>query len=99
MQTVCCVYVQITRLHALKDLHERAAQFASSVALMSDSQDQLSRQTSELQALLIKVQFENLFDSLLLSLSSQMEASFKENLSTVQSNFASLESRINTIKK
>ena len=47
--------LQISRLHALKDLHERAAQFASSVAVMADSQDQLTRQTTHLQSLLTKV--------------------------------------------
>lgn len=71
----------ISRLHSLKDLHERASQFASSVALMSDNQDQLSKQTTDLHALLAK-----------------MELSFKENLAAVQSNFASLESRITSLK-
>jgi dynactin-2 len=71
----------IARLHALRDLHERAAQFASSVALMSDSQDQLSRQTADLRTLLTK-----------------METSFKENLATVQANFASLEARLTSVK-
>lgn len=46
----------INRLHSLKDLHERAAQFASSVALMSDGQDQLSKQTADLQAMLTKME-------------------------------------------
>ncbi len=45
----------VDRLHSLKELHERAAQFAGSVAYIADSQDQLSRQTNELQSLLNQV--------------------------------------------
>ncbi|CAI8013138.1 Dynactin subunit 2 [Geodia barretti] len=71
----------ISRLHALRDLHERAAQFASSVAVMADSQDQLTKQTEHLQSLL-----------------TEMEASFKENLATVQANFANLEARFDAVK-
>lgn len=71
----------ISRLHSLKDLHERAAQFASSVALIADNQDQLTRQTRDLHSLLAK-----------------MEASFKENLTTVQANFASLKTRFESVK-
>ncbi len=48
-------HTQISRLHALRDLHERAAQFSGSVAYMSDSQDQLSKQIASLQALVAKV--------------------------------------------
>jgi dynactin-2 len=70
----------ISRLHALRDLHERAGQFASSVAVMADSQDQLTNQTAHLQSLL-----------------TEMEASFKENLATVQTNFANLESRFGAV--
>ena len=45
----------VARLHALKELHERASQFAGSVAYMSDSQQQVSKQVTELQKLLTKV--------------------------------------------
>ena len=45
------------RLHTLRDLHERAAQFASSVALVADSQGQLSTQTHDLRSLLSEVRF------------------------------------------
>lgn len=45
----------VDRLHALKELHERAAQFAGSVAYISDSQDQLGKETRELKALLTQV--------------------------------------------
>ena len=47
----------VARLHALKELHERASQFAGSVAYMSDSQQQVSKQVTELQKLLTKVKF------------------------------------------
>ena len=46
----------VARLHALKELHERASQFAGSVAYMSDSQQQVSKQVTELKQLLTKVQ-------------------------------------------
>ena len=45
----------VERLHALKELHERAAQFAGSVAYIADSQDQLGKETKELKALLSQV--------------------------------------------
>lgn len=45
----------VERLHALKELHERAAQFAGSVAYISQSQDQLTRETKELKSLLAQV--------------------------------------------
>ena len=52
----------VARLHALKELHERASQFAGSVAYMSDSQQQVSKQVNELQKLLTKV-CNKLFDN------------------------------------
>ena len=45
----------VERLHTLKELHERAAQFAGAVAYISDSQDQLCRETKELRSLLTQV--------------------------------------------
>ena len=45
----------VERLHSLKELHERAAQFAGSVAYIADSQEQISKQTNELQSLLSQV--------------------------------------------
>ena len=45
----------VERLHALKELHERAAQFAGSVAYIADSQDQLATETRELKSLLAQV--------------------------------------------
>ena len=45
----------VERLHALKELHERAAQFAGSVAYIAESQDQLALQTKDLKALLAQV--------------------------------------------
>ena len=45
----------VARLHALRELHERASQFAGSVAYMSDSQHQVSKQVTELQKLLTRV--------------------------------------------
>ncbi len=45
----------VARLHTLKDLHERAAQFAETVAFMADSQEKLANQISDLQSLLTKV--------------------------------------------
>ena len=75
---------------------------------MSDSQDQLSRQTADLQALLAKVRVKGrrrskvfssiMNDASLVMLSLQMQTSFQENLATIQSNFASLESRISSLK-
>ena len=45
----------VERLHTLKELHERAAQFAGSVAYISQSQEQLTRETKELKSLLTQV--------------------------------------------
>ncbi len=45
----------VERLHTLKELHERASQFAGSVAYIADSQDQLAVETRELKALLSQV--------------------------------------------
>lgn len=45
----------VERLHALRELHERAAQFAGSVAYIADSQDQLGKETRELRQLLTQV--------------------------------------------
>ncbi len=42
----------VARLHTLKDLHERAAQFAG---IMDDSQEKLTNQISDLQSLLTTV--------------------------------------------
>lgn len=71
----------VARLHTLKDLHERASQFAGSVAYMADSQEQLGKQIAALQAL-----------------ATTMQESLQKNMSTVQSNFVSLESRLNTLQ-
>ncbi|XP_064401564.1 dynactin subunit 2-like isoform X2 [Halichondria panicea] len=69
----------VARLHTLKDLHERAAQFAGTVAFMADSQEKLANQISDLQSLLTKVQ-----------------GTFQSNLSTIQSDFSGLESKLIT---
>ncbi len=45
----------VARLHTLKDLHERAAQFAGTVSFMSDSQEKLTSQIADLQSLLTQV--------------------------------------------
>lgn len=45
----------VERLHTLKELHERASQFAGSVAYIAESQDQLSLQTKDLKSLLTQV--------------------------------------------
>ena len=45
----------VDRLHALKELHERASQFAGSVTYVSDQQDQMAKQIRELTALLKEV--------------------------------------------
>ena len=45
----------VERLHALRELHERASQFAGSVAYIGESQDQLSLQTKDLKSLLNQV--------------------------------------------
>lgn len=71
----------IDRLHTLKDLHERAAQFASSVALMSDSQEQLSKQTVDLQALLTKM--ESSFKENLATVQSNF-SSLEERISSIK---------------
>ena len=95
----------VARLHALKELHERASQFAGSVAYMSDSQQQLSKQVTELQQLLKKVrekggrgrEREREESSRLIcvvSMYMQVQSSVQENLSSLQSEFSSLESRM-----
>ena len=71
----------VNRLHSLKELHERAAQFAGSVTYMASTQDEIDKQITSLQGLL-----------------NQVQESLQENLSTVQVNLASLESRINALK-
>jgi len=45
----------VDRLHALRELHERASQFAGSVMYVSDQQDQMTRQIQDLTALLKEV--------------------------------------------
>ena len=45
----------VARLHALKDIHERASQFAGSVTYMSDSQAEMVKQLAALQQLLSEV--------------------------------------------
>lgn len=45
----------VARLHALKDLHERASQFAGSVSYMSDSQSEMSKQINAVKQLLTEV--------------------------------------------
>ncbi len=46
----------VERLHSLKDLHERASQFAGSVTYVSDQQDQTAKQIKELTSLLKEVE-------------------------------------------
>ena len=45
----------VERLHALRELHERASQFAGSVTYISDQQDQMTKQIKELASLLKEV--------------------------------------------
>ena len=47
----------VERLHTLKALHERAAQFAGSVTYISDQQDQMAKQMKELESLLQQVSY------------------------------------------
>ena len=86
----------VARLHALKELHERASQFAGSVAYMSDSQQQVSKQVTELQQLLTKVGMscDRSIPMHDLCICLQVQSSVQENLSSLQSEFSALESRM-----
>ncbi len=78
----------VARLPTLKDLHERAAQFAG---IMADSQEKLTNQISDLQSLLTLVAHNINYDMLL-----QVQGTFQNNLSTIQSEFSGLESKLKT---
>lgn len=100
----------VARLHALKELHERASQFAGSVAYMSDSQQQVSKQVTELQQLLKKVcvcvytgggrddSLPTYIVKVFYVLHIQVQSSVQENLSSLQSEFSALESRISKLQ-
>ncbi len=89
----------VARLHTLKDLHERAAQFAGTVAFMADSQEKLANQISDLQSLLTKVTHDKsvmLYCCKMMCFLLQVQGTFQSNLSTIQSEFSGLESKLKT---
>ena len=88
----------VARLHTLKDLHERAAQFAGTVAFMSDSQEKLTNQISDLQSLLTKVTHDTSCCIVVMMVCSllQVQGTFQSNLSTIQSEFSGLQSKLKT---
>lgn len=82
----------VDRLQTLKVLHEQGAEFGKTLAhletVQSQIKDQLSAQTSSLTSV------NEPAVSTMLTMVSQVEKSFQDNMAVIQNNFQSLDRRI-----